>query len=47
MGTYGAYVWSAYGLAVIVLAMNLILPLRRRRVVRRQLENYYRIKEDE
>lgn len=36
MGGYGAYVWSSYGLAAVVVAYNVIEPyLRLRRVERR------------
>ncbi len=31
MGGYGAYVWSAYGLALVVLVANLLSPLLQRR----------------
>jgi heme exporter protein D len=31
MGGHGAYVWSAYGLCMAVLALNVILPLLARR----------------
>jgi heme exporter protein D len=31
MGGYAIYVWSSYGLALLVLMMNLILPIIRRR----------------
>lgn len=31
MGGYGFYVWSSYGIALIVLLLNVILPLRQRR----------------
>ena len=30
MNGHGAYVWAAYGLTVIVLALILVLPARRR-----------------
>jgi heme exporter protein D len=29
MGGYALYVWSTYGLALIVLVLNIIIPLRR------------------
>ena len=36
MGGYGFYVWTAYGAALVVLALNLAAPIvRRRRLVRR------------
>lgn len=31
MGGYGAYVWPAYGLAVLVVIVNILLPLKRLR----------------
>ncbi|TKR54302.1 heme exporter protein CcmD [Allopusillimonas ginsengisoli] len=31
MGGHGAYVWSAYGLCIAVLALNVVLPLLARR----------------
>ena len=31
MGGYGAYVWSSYGLALLVLVLNIVLPLRAER----------------
>ena len=35
MGGYGLYVWTAYGAALVVLALNLAVPIvRRRRLVR-------------
>ncbi len=31
MGNHGAYVWSAYGICLAVLVLNVVLPLRARR----------------
>ena len=31
MGTHGAYVWSAYGISLVVLALNVVLPILARR----------------
>ena len=31
MGGYGFYVWTSYGLAMIVLLLNVILPIRQRK----------------
>lgn len=28
MGGYAAYVWSAYGISLVVLILNIILPIR-------------------
>ncbi|MSR15886.1 MAG: heme exporter protein CcmD [Gammaproteobacteria bacterium] len=37
MGGYAAFVWPAYGLTAVVLALNAILPCRRERALLRQL----------
>lgn len=37
MGGYAAYVWSSYGLALIVLAANLVAAHRRERRILRRL----------
>ncbi|MBN2700192.1 MAG: heme exporter protein CcmD [Methylohalobius sp. ZOD2] len=42
MGGYGAYVWSAYGLAAVVLVWNMITPWLKRREVMRKLKRLYR-----
>ena len=31
MGGYAFYVWTSYGIALVVLLVNVILPLRQRR----------------
>lgn len=31
MGTHGAYVWSAYGISLVVLLLNVVLPILARR----------------
>ena len=33
MGKYGAYVWSAYGLAVIVMGYVVIKPIRDKKIL--------------
>lgn len=38
MGGYAFYVWTAYGAAFAVLLVNLILPLRRKTEVRRNIQ---------
>ena len=38
MGGYGRYVWSAWGLTVVVMAINLILPLRKHRQLQKQMQ---------
>lgn len=37
MGGYAAFVWSAYGLALVVLLGNVIAPLRQRRKLLREI----------
>jgi heme exporter protein D len=37
MGGYAFYVWSAYGLALLVLALNVTQPWRRRRQLLRDI----------
>jgi heme exporter protein D len=37
MGGYGVYIWSAYGFAIVILVINVIIPMRRRSVVLRAL----------
>lgn len=46
MGHYGFYVWTAYGLAAFVLIVNVVAPLRRRKTVRKQLQEYYRVQRE-
>jgi heme exporter protein D len=43
MGGYGAFVWSSYALAAVVLALNLIVPLAQRRRTLAKLREYYRV----
>ena len=31
MGNHGPYVWSAYGISLLVLALNVVLPILARR----------------
>lgn len=37
MGGYAAYVWSSYALAAVVIAWNVVQPLRRERRLLRTL----------
>jgi heme exporter protein D len=41
MGGYALYVWPAYGLTLLVLAANVLMPLWRERDVRRRLVRRY------
>lgn len=42
MGGYGLYVWTAYAAAALVLLLNVIVPWRRNKAVRRALRQFYR-----
>jgi heme exporter protein D len=44
MGGHGSYIWGAYGIAAVVLALNVIQPLRDRRALLKRLRGYYRIR---
>ncbi len=33
MGKHGAYVWSSYGITLLVLMVNLMVPLRRKKQI--------------
>ncbi|MDD4913553.1 MAG: heme exporter protein CcmD [Methylococcales bacterium] len=37
MGGYGFYVWTAYGVTLLVLLLNILLPVVQRRQLLRQL----------
>ncbi|MGD8925720.1 MAG: heme exporter protein CcmD [Thioalkalispiraceae bacterium] len=37
MGGYAAFVWSAYGIATVVLIVSLILPLLENKKIRRHI----------
>ena len=45
MGGYGFYVWASYVAAAAVLVLNVLIPLRRNRTVRRALQEFYRARE--
>ncbi|TAN49279.1 MAG: heme exporter protein CcmD [Methylococcaceae bacterium] len=42
MGGYAFYIWTSYGLALAVLLVNVVLPLRRKSQVLRNLESLQR-----
>lgn len=42
MEGHGAYVWSAYGIATVVLLWLLIAPIRRHRALQRQIQGQLR-----
>ena len=33
MGRHGAFVWSAYGISLIVIVANIVAPIQRRRAL--------------
>lgn len=37
MGGYAAYVWPAYGIALVVMGLNAVLPARRQRALLKEL----------
>ena len=39
MGGYAAYVWSAYALTAVTLAVSVIAPMRRRKQLIRELSS--------
>ncbi|MEX2353861.1 MAG: heme exporter protein CcmD [Gammaproteobacteria bacterium] len=41
MGGYAVYVWTSYGLTLLVLCINGILPVRRERNLIRKLSKQY------
>lgn len=42
MGGYASFVWSSYGLTAVVLALNVILPLRQRKQIIRRVRRAVR-----
>lgn len=38
MGGHGAYVWAAYGLTLLVLAINVIAPVLKRKALVKELK---------
>jgi heme exporter protein D len=38
MGGHGAYVWAAYGLTMLVLSINIIAPILKRRTLIKELK---------
>ena len=45
MGGYGFYVWSAYGMAFVVLVANVIVPIVRARELRTRLARQARMEQ--
>ena len=46
MGGYAAYVWSAYGIALIVLVANILQPVIARRKLQKRLQRIYQQEQD-
>jgi heme exporter protein D len=46
MGGHGYYVWPSYGLALIVLLINIVRPLRQLRQLKRQLTLQQKYQQD-
>jgi len=42
MGGYALYVWTSYGVALVVLLVNLVLPMRRKAEVREEIARAFR-----
>jgi len=42
MGTHGLYVWSAYGVSLLIIGANVVLPLLKKRSLINQLRQSYR-----
>ena len=42
MGGYAFYVWTSYGLMLVVLLLNLVLPLRRKAEVWKGVARYWK-----
>jgi len=45
MGGYGFYVWSAYGVALVVLVANVLVPMLRARDLRARLSRQARMEQ--
>ncbi|MHB1951766.1 MAG: heme exporter protein CcmD [Acidiferrobacteraceae bacterium] len=46
MGGFAVYVWSSYGFAAVVLTLNVVLPIHRRRTILRRLRRFLRYRSD-
>ncbi len=42
MGGYWPYVWASYGIAAVVLTLNIVVAIRRARTVRKRLSAFHR-----
>ena len=46
MGGYAVYVWSAYGIAVLVLIANLLQPMLDNKQLRKRLQRMHQQEQD-
>ncbi len=44
MGGFGVYVWSAYGVVIVILLLNFLLPWYRKKQYLKQLANHVNTK---
>ena len=44
MGQYASYISIAYAAAAVILVINVLLPWRRSKTVRRRLHEFYRMR---
>ncbi len=44
MGGHALYIWASYAGAAVVLVLNVLVPLRRRKAVHKTLREFYRLK---
>ena len=42
MGRHGFYVWSAYGISMVLIAVNLVAMVRRQKRVRTEIQRAHR-----
>ncbi len=47
MGGYGIYVWTAYGFAIFILIINVVMPIRRRSIVLKALRQFIVTQKDQ
>lgn len=46
LGKYTSFIWTAYGIAAVVLAANVVAAVLRSRRTRQRLYDYYKHKEN-
>lgn len=46
MGGFAVYVWSAYGFVAVVLTLNVVLPIVRRKTILKRLRRFLRFDMD-